>query len=327
MRYNTKRIAAVLASVLLLSAAAGAAAAVSFDSETTTTSTQSDVSGSSTTVTAHWGNSSDALYVETDGATTSDLKLELTPAQSGVDYVAYSNTTPDTVNDSNGHYAFNVTYAELDDIPRAYSGATYNLTVYNASNDTAILETEVTFSTASGASENAHMAVTDDAGTDGAAKTDLVADRLTLEAADEGILGALSMDDNETQIATWSGYTTVNGTDSDVVIHLANSSTADAYSEAATDYESGEWIQESTIWINGVPHKVYKGEVPDDVESSETTVVYDSSADTVTADLNGDEYENVQTVSVRSTANKGYGFGELWSNFGTWTALRTLSPV
>lgn len=316
----TKSLAAVfMAALLVLSA--GAAAAATFDTETVSTATQSDVSGSTTTVNLHPGNTSESLYVETDGATTSNLTLTLQPE--GVAYDAYTNSTPDTVNATAGHYAFNVTHDELADLPRDESGGTYTLTVENKT--AVILNTTVVFETPT--DNSAVLAITDQAGTDGAAMSNLVADRLTLSAVESGWFGisALSFgDDNGTEMATWSGYTAVNGTDSDLTVQLKNSSTADAYSAAAEDRDDGDWITGSTMWVNGVPHLVYLNEAPEDLDNDVTTVVYSESTDELQIDLNGEEYTDTRTVSLRATAGEGYAFGELWSNFGKTTAIKSL---
>lgn len=329
MMNHNRFTAPLMALMLLVTAVAGAGvAAAAFDTETTTTTTTSDVSGASNTLTIDWGNSSEPIYVETDGVTDagSDLTLELSPAQKGVDYVAYSNGSAETVDATNGHFAWTITHDEISEIPRDANGGLYNLTVRNATSGAVVEQTEVDLQTAAGASDDAYLAVTDDAN---GAMTNLVSDRLTLESKDSGFFSGLafwSSDNSSTpQVATWSGYTTVNGTASDVVVDLENSSTADAYSSAASDYEDGEWIRGTTMWINGVPHKVYLNEVPDDANG--TTVVYSDSSDRITSDLAGSEYENVQTVSLRATAGSGYGFGEVWSNFGTFDALAGLSPV
>jgi hypothetical protein len=331
----TKLTTSLVALMLLTAAVSGAAAAASFDDESTTTTTTSDVSGASTTVTFYPGNSSKTLFVETDGATSStadNLTLELTPVQSGVNYTVYENTSADTLDATNGHYSFNVSHDELSDVPRDYQGGTYTLTVENSSQE--ILSTEVTLSTASDASEDAYVAVVDE-GSDGA-MTSAVSDQLSIKTKDAGLFslsalsfGSLSGDDNstdssESNISTWSAYTTVNGTNSDVIVTLANSSASESYQSVASDYEDGDWMLESTMTVNGVPHKVYKGSAPDSVNG--TTVVYKESSDTVEIDLKGDTYEDVRTVNLRATAGSGYGFDGLWSNFGYMAALKSLIP-
>jgi len=308
MRFtNSKLIAALLAFLIITT---GAAAAATFDTETTDTGTQSDISGASTTVDLYPGNSSEALYVETDGATSSNLTLEITPAEAGVDTVVYENSTPDTVNDSAGHYAWNVTHDELEGIPRDESGGMFNLSVYNDSGGK-ILNTEVTFNTP----EDQGAVLWIGAGGEGSSMTSLVADSVEMSTEDSW--------HSEKNVSTWSGYTTVNGSQSTLTVDVANDSTADAYASAAEGVEDDEWMIASTVWINGIPHKVYKNELPDDVDSDQTTVVYDNDTEQMTVDL-GSEYEGTSTVNVRATANEGYAFGELWSNFGVTDALSTL---
>jgi hypothetical protein len=322
-----KRYTAAITALLLLFAAVGGAVAA-FDTETTDTSTTSDVSGATNTVTADWLNASESLYVETDGvADPANVSLELSPAEKGVDYVAYTNASPDVTNSTAGHAAFNVSYDELD-IPRDADGATYNLTVRNESGD-AVEQTEVTFQSADGANEDSVIAVTDDAGTVGSANIPLVADRLELEDKSGGLFSmstlafwSSSSDDSDTpQIATWSGYTTTNSSASEIRVDLENASTSDAYADAAGDAESGDWVRGMTMWVNGVPQKVYYGSAPDDVDENATTVVYKESSDSLVIDT-GENLDTSRTVNIRSTAGSGYGGGEIISNFGwgAWAA-------
>lgn len=309
---NFKRITASLLALLVIVGMVAGGAIAAFDTETSTTATTSDVSGASNTVTAYWGNSSQTLYTEIQNSSTSNLTLELSPAQAGVDYVAYSNASPVETDATNGHYAWNVSYDELD-VPRDADGGTYNLTVVNDSGGV-VEETEVTFQTDASANQDSVVAVTDGAGTDAAALSNLVADRLTIEnKADNGFWSGFGIwgSDNGTDVATFSAYTTVNSSSSDVTVKLANQSTADAYAAAAEDYEDGEWIKGMTVYVDGEPKKVYKGSTPDGENSS---AVYSKSSDTLTVSL--DQNKTIRTVSVRSTAGEKFGFWELQEAFG-----------
>jgi len=324
-----RKIAVVMALLVAVSGVAGigAAAAGTWDTETTDTGTESDWSGTTNTETADWGNASESIYLETDGAENENLTLELTPAQAGIDYVAYTNSSPDVVDDVNGHYSFEVSYGELSDLARDADGAEYNATIYNESGDV-VDETEVTFNTAEGANEDAYMVVSDSSGSDAAALTNLVADTAEFESTDDGFFSGLagvfsfgSSSENESDapdVATVSGFTTINGTNSDVYVSLENESTQGAYANAAEDSEDGEWIRSMTVYVNGVPQKVYMNEAPDGVNG--TTVVYDANADQLKISP-GEEYESISQLSIRSSAGDGYGFGETWTNFGVWDAF------
>jgi uncharacterized protein YxeA len=324
-----RKIAVLMTVLVALAGAAGAATAADWDTETTDTTTTSDWSGTSNTATADWGNASDSVYLETDGAANENLTLELTPAEAGVDYVAYTNSSPDTVDDTNGHYSFAVSYGELDTLPRDSSGATYNATIYNDSGGV-VADTQVTFNTAANASEDAYMAVTADANSDGAALTNLVADTTEFEENSGGVFSGLASmftfgsedtNDSAPDVATFSGFTTVNGSNSDVIVQLTNESTQDAYANEAADYEDGDWIKGMTATVNGVPFKVYKNSAPDGVNG--TVVVYNADADQLEISL-GEEFDRTSTVSIRSSGGSGYGFGALWSNFGVQAAFSSL---
>lgn len=322
MRLKKIGTLAVIAMVLV----SGAVAAAGWDTETTNTTTTSDVDASTTSVAFDPGNENKALYVEVTAA-TSNLTLKLSPAAEGVDWVAYSNSTPDTTDATNGHYAWNVTHKELSDLPRDVDGGAYNVTVVNKSG-AELLNKEVTFDS-SAENDSAVLAVTSDAGEDGAAMTSLVADTMELSSADVGFLGLSSkyLGADKTNISTWTGYTNVNGTATDVEVDLENSTTADAYASAAKGAEDGETLSGMTMWVNGVPHRVYMNSAPDDLANDTTTVVYDNSTESLTIDTKGTLYENSRVLQIRSTGGSGYSFSSLWSNFGALSAIKSLNPL
>lgn len=326
MHDSIRKILAAVVSLAVLTMAVGAgAAAIAWDTETTSTATTSDVDGTTTSIDVYYGDSGNSTYFEVDGATTSNLTLRITPSQDGVDYLVYENTTADTVNASAGHYAFNVSHNELADAPRDVDGASYDVQIINQSSGSEVLNaTGVTFNQTQ-ADKKAVMVVTNDTTDNGAAMTPLVADRLTIEEKDGGITSTLAFwsDENATNKATWSGYTTIDGDNTTVDVRMDNSSAADAYDAAAEDTESGEWITDSTIWVNGVPHKVFDSEAPDNAEG--TTVVYDADTDTL-AVTPGEELQDTRTVNIRGTGNSGYALGELVSNFGFGAAASAASP-
>jgi hypothetical protein len=312
------RLTVALASMMLLVAAAGGAMAA-YDTETTDTTTTSDISGTTNTVTLIPGDSSEALYVETDGvsADAADLELRITVADPGVNHTAYRNASPVTNDGTNGHYAWNITHDELSDLPRDESSATYNVTVYNTSSETELESTEVTFDSSGQGTTDAVIAVTTDSRNSSAAAsgTHEVADRLEMDTKT-----AWFGYGTETNVSTWSGYTTINGTSSDVTVHLEESNAVDSYDAAASDYEEGDWIKEATLFANGVPMKVFKGSAPDDVDN-ETHAVYYADTDTLEVHLAGSEYEDVSTLQLRGGSGETYAFGEAWSNFGAQAAF------
>lgn len=318
MQINIKKMIPIALALLLVTS--GAAAAIAWDTETTNTATTSDLSGASNTVSLDPGNASATpVYVEVSGASTENLTLELEVAEPGVNYTAYTNATPDTEDATNGHYSWSVGHDELEDLPRDETGGTYNATVYDDTG-TELLNTEVAFDTA-GNDDNAVLVVSDDGTKDAAAMTNLVADDLEV-TQEKSWFGFGS---TETNVSVWSGYTNINGSSSDVTVQLANSSTSSAYETAGEDSNEGDWMRDSTVFINGQPHKVYKGAAPDDVESNDTYAVYDNSKDELTLNL-GDDYDKTRTLQVRAAAGQGYSFGELQANFGYLTALESLIP-
>lgn len=313
---------AVVAMLLLSVLAPAALAAAAWDTETTNTATTSDVDSTTTSVTYEPGNASQSTWFEIDADPASNYTLRLEDPDTG--YVFYENSTADETDATNGFYGWNVTHDELGDAPRDVDGNDYEVVVYNESSQSVDLNETVTFDASAQSGTTAVMHVADESeDTATAALSPLVADRLTLETKSAGILGSL-LGSNDTTVATWSGYTEINGSSSDVEVHLANTSTADAYSSVAGGYEDGDWIRESTIWLNGVPHKVYKGSAPDDAEG--TTVVYNSGTDTLEITPSGEGMQDVRQLQMRGGAGEAYGFGTLSTNFGLIDALASLLP-
>lgn len=326
MTTRIRKLLTVLVAIAVVASMAGlGAAAAAWDTTNDANSTTtSDISGATTTVTFNPDNTTKDLYIEVDSATTSNLSVEFSPATDGVDHVVYENATPDTVNATSGNYAWTIGHGELSEIPREATGGTYNVTVYNTSDGTELLNTEVVLDSTGVNEKRAIISVADDsADGDASALTPLVADRLDLETESAGWTNTLNVfsDANETDVATWSGYTTVNGTNSTVTVSMDNSTAASAYDAAAEDRDDGEALKLSTVSINGIPHLVYNDEEPEDYPDDATLVTYDDTNDELTIEL-GDEYENVSTVNVRSTGGAGYSFSEAWSNFGLTKAVQ-----
>lgn len=310
----TRLTAVSLAAMMLLSVLAGGVAAVSFDQETGNTSTQSDVAGNTNTVTFDPGNASKSLYVETDGyeGSASDLTLKLQPAQSGINTTLYENTTASTVDSAAGHYAFNMTHAELSDLARDADGGTYTLKIINGSGT--VLKTEVTFDS-SAEDDPAHVYVVGQSATsDKAALTPLVAD--SLEVSEQKAWWGLG----DTKLsADFSTYTTRSQNASKTVIHLKDSDTVSAYDSAASAANEGEKMWMSTMWVNNNPQMMYNGEPTGNVTGSYT--VYDADSDTLTIHHADDMSDtNLQIRSAAGTG-EGYSFGELSNNFGFGTAM------
>lgn len=324
MTTRIRKTITVLVAIAVVAGMAGAAAAITFDSETTNTGTTSDVSGATTTVTFNPDNTSKTLYVEVDSATTSNLSLELSPATKGVDHVAYQNDTPDTTNATSGNYAWSIGHGELSEVPREATGGTYNLTVYNTTSGNELLNTEVVLNSDNTNEKRAIIAVTNDSVKgEASALTPLVADRLELDSKSAGWFGAAMFwsDKNATDLAEWSGYTTVNGTNTTVTVQMENSTAASAYNAAAEGKDDGEAITKATVRINGIPHLVYVNEAPENYPDNTTLVTYDTVNEELTVEL-GSEYENVSNVNVRATAGTGYSFNELVENFGVKKAFQ-----
>lgn len=325
MTKSNRQIVAVLLAVLTITAIAvgGAAGAIALDSETTDTSTQSDVTSSTTTVDLRPGNASESTYIEVTDAASENLTLIIKPeAADGtvVDYEVYRNESEDVTNASTNNVAWNITHDELEDAPRDVDGGNYRLLVVNDTDDEEEqLNQSFTFDH-QGTDRTAVIHVADTA----EATSALLADRVEISER-FGYFGAEKYwSDNGSTVSAWSAYTTVNGTNTSVEVHAVNDSTADAYTEAAETYENKDWIRTSTLWVNGIPVKVYKNEAPDDAPDDATYAVYDVDTEVLTVTHQGEDFEDVRTLQVRGGAGTAYGFGTLWSEFGTMTAIESL---
>lgn len=337
MHKHASRFASLALALLLVVSSMGLGAAIAWDDETTNTPTTSDVTTTSTTEQYYPGNDSHALYVEVTGANTSNLTLELSPA--GLDYVAYANASADETDATNGHYAWNVSHAELDDLPRDVEGGEYDVVVRNDSGDELLSQT-VTFDQQAQNDKTSAIIAVIGGDSSTLSTTNLVADRLEISSKETGLFGynvASFWSDNpdEINVSTWSGSTVVDGANTSVAVNLENSTAADSYDAAAEDLDDGEWMTTSTVFVDGIPLKVYKNEhdpeeddstfsFGEDDSENESYAVYDVDADSLEIHTNGEDFADSRTLSVRGGAGEGYDFGELWSNFGVTSALGSL---
>lgn len=319
MKRNTVRLGAVLMAVMLvLLAPAGAAAAATWDGETTNSGTTSDVSGTSTTITFERGNSSTATWFEVDSASTSNLALELTPAEPGLDTVVYRNASAETTNASTGNYAWNVTHDELEDLPATANKGTYNATVVDTENDTVVVSGEVVFDQSHKNQQTVVMWVTDNSGTDAATMTDLVADTLSTETEESTFWF-----DNE--YTTYSSFTQIDGTNSTTEVHLKNTTVRNAMDNESEGLESGDLIRNQQLHLNSGPTLMYYQDAPDDVETSTTYATYDDSTGVVTIN-HGDDFDGINQMHISATAGDGYDFSVAKNHFG-WGLAFDLSWV
>jgi len=297
-----------------------AAAATSFDGETTNTGTESDVTTADGTLTLHPGNDSESTWVEVQ-SDSGDVELVIEPAQQGLDTEIYSNSSAETTNDTEGHYAWNVTHDELEDIPRDTDGADVVFKVYengevNATSGTYTLDQSHLDS------PKAVMWVTDNSGTDNATQTDMIADSLSNETEERFLR-------SDKTIHSYSSFINVHPNASETEIHLVNQSVRDNYDSQAESLDDGSLLRLQTMNVNSGPVLMYTAGVEDAPETSYTT--YDDAEGVVTLQ-HGDGLDDVEQLHVSSTVGESYDFGTALDHFDWRTAFNlswfgALSPM
>lgn len=327
MKLNTKRLA-VIAVVAMLATSGIGAAAVAWDTESTNTTTTSDVSSGTTSETVYHGDASNATWFE---VTVDDSSLNYTleiRTDDDLEYVLYENDSAEVTDATNNHIAWNVSHDELEDLPRDVDGTDVNVTIVNESASGNPVALSETLTLASG-NDNATavMHLTDDAGEPAAAATNLFAD--TSEYSEKfAYFGAAQFwTDNGTDVSAWSGWTTIDGNNSGVEVHMENSTAASSYDAVAEDADEGDWMAKSTLFLNGKPVQVYAESAPDDVGDDQDYAVYNEETDSLDVTIQSEELSDVNTLYVRGGAGDGYGFWSAADAFGFGTAASAVSPV
>jgi hypothetical protein len=302
----------------------GVAAAASWDTETTNTATTSDVSGASTTLTFDRGNASKSIYFEVDGAASSNVTLKMTPANTKLDTVVYENSTADVTDSANGHYAFSVSHAELEDLPTTANKGTFNVSIYV---DGAVaVSGELVLDQSAKTEQTVVMWVTDNSGTDAATTTDLVADTLSTETESNLLLP-------DEEMTSYSSFTQIDGTNSTTKVYLKNDTVRTQMDNETQGLSSGDLIMSQQLYVNSGPVLMYADAAPSDVANNTTYATYDSSNGVVTIH-HGDGLSSVDQLHMSATAGEGYPFQVAQSNFGwglaadlSWDWIKGMSPM
>jgi len=135
----------------------------------------------------------------------------------------------------------------------------------------------------------------------------------------------------------------INGSDSNVTLHYANSTSVDALDQSVSDYSDGEWAKRTLVEVETadgetVRMEAYKGSLPDDVDAkSDNYALINEQQDTVKVHL-GDDFEGdtkVDSLAVRTNDDawsyvsfyqtKLFGFDSLDFTFDGFGSLLSLS--
>lgn len=322
MRNKMMRFGKLAVALMVLLSAIGGAAAITFDTETTTTTTQSDISGTSTTATWYTANSSERLWIETDNANSSALRVEFSSA--GATF--YTNSTVETLDATNGHYAFNLSHAELaEELPSAWDNSTYQVKIYNSTTDAELLSTELTLSKAD--SDDVRVFVAGASENSSAQGNSLLAHNLDVQTDEPGFIMSLLGGENQTT-STFEDSVMINGSSSAVSYVLDETATADAMDAAAESREDGEWIYGAQFVAEGDDSgihymKIYKNEAPDSVDSDELYAVYDTTSSELQIN-SGSTFADDTELDVTGVVGESYSFTEVYQNFGISSAVTEL---
>ncbi len=318
---NLKRLGAAALAVFLIASvfAGGAMGAVSYDSETTDTSTTSDITGGETI--NNFNASSDQYKWVEVSADSNDTKLEVVDNDTDevIETFTPSHSSFEETNGSDGgYYAWNLTHEELfAHVPvEANSNTTVDLVAYN---NTSAENPDTTTATVTLAATNERTVVY--AG-------DTFTSSSTFEELTENRIAGFAMPLDISTFASEANIAdieqdnvAVDGDNTTVTYVLSASNASDPFDEAASNAEDSERL-ESQLWINGNAHAIYQaGSVPDDVESSDTYGVYDSSADTLEINV-GEDYEDESSLDIEMMGNKEYGIlTQLTAEFGPLSSV------
>lgn len=329
MSRNTKRFAVLALVVALVVATGPAMAALTYDSETTNSSTTSDLTGGETVTDLDNSSKTKTIQVVSGNASTSSLtnpeeafKLKLTVNDTDSDEdgrVFYTNTSTATVvNASAGHYAWNISHAEMfDELERDVD-------------ETVTVDVTVIFNESESDEESATITI--DAQNDD--------DRVVEVVSDDDFANATVVEQtNESRtlrpdldyVTLSSDEVITNNTTISYV--LANETTADKF-ETAYDFasfSSSDYIFTMTATSEGKPIMVFDESKGEDRDAGLVGGGFDASKDTYAVyKHNGGDYGSTPEITVvpqgdqadkaslevSVAGNKKPGFTTALRNFG-----------
>lgn len=330
MSRNTKRIAVVLAVALALVVAAGPAmAALTYDSETVNSASTSDLVGGETVTELDNSSQHKNIQVISDNASTSTLTnpeeaftLEATVNDTNSDEdgtTFYTNTSTFTVvNASAGHYAINVSHAEL-----------FNQLERDV-DETVSVDVTTTFNKSETDAESATITINAQNGDD----------RAVEYVSDEDFKNSSGVDatNESNRFSPDVDYVTL---DQDKVITenttvsfiLANGTVAEKYTTAYdfSSFSSSDYIYTMTATAEGKPIMVFNQNVGEDRDAGIFSGGFDGTEDTYavykhnggdhgsTAQFDvvpqGDHAEKA-SLEVTSSGNQKPGFNTALRHFG-----------
>lgn len=333
---NPKRIGVLaLVALFVVGTANPAAAALTYDNETTNSASVSDLVGGEVVTQLDNASKYKTIQVISDNATTSGLTnpeeaftLKLTVNDSDVPndgrtfYV--NDSTAKVVNASAGHYAFNVSHAEMfDELERKIDqDVNVDVTVIFNESETDEEKSTITITARNGDKRSVDVITSEEMN-----KTDDVGIK-----SEDSFLGSnfsYAHVSNERQI---TNNTTIS-------LVFANDKIASKFTKAydVQSFSAGDYMYSTTASLEGHHFQVFVSQAGEKRDggwfgggfdpASDTYGVYHQNGgdhgDLQQLDIHpGDSYSNEKSVEYTVNGYKSLGFWANWQNFGS-SAART----
>lgn len=327
---NTNRVLIVLGVLIMATStlAMGAMAATtdpSIDTDTSSsssTTTQSEINGSTTLAnfTATDTGNHTVEVVVPNGSSAPTIELIVNAS----DRVTHTNSSPVNVS-TNGPVQdgihFNATFSNevLADVPhQTNENVTVDLKVINASNSSSFAKVTFNLDT----TDKRSVAVVNDSMVNNSEQADVV------DATERSVAG-FSLDDEHYTSVTLDERD-INGSDTDVVVVIANDSAQDDWDDVVSEKEDGDriWVSLTVADGQGVP--LYYEEAPDHVdEADDTYATYEEDVGGEPAIIYhlGDDFDDEDNIEaetwndVRTLGIGGLeGFNRLQNAYGLTAA-------
>lgn len=314
---NWTRVLAVFMAIAMVSVGGAIAAEPSLDDETTNTSTTSDVAEGDV-IEDFNASASEYTYIEYT-ADSDQSSLAVQDPDTGTTY--YSNSSVMTTDETNGHYAVNISH---DDLSRVPVEANANTTVEVAITNNTEVDNPDTYTfnlTLAADGSRTVIDLNEDVASDDDIFSSETVGLFNIKSL-AGIIGDHDVSEFEQDDLS------IDGSNSTVEVYLTNTTAQESFANATEGTEAGTLdVHLKSTMESGddeitVPHFV--DEAPDDVPDGQTYGVYDTDSNKVTYHLSEEDFEGkdeIDTLSVSSgdalgwtsvlSFSRDFGFGIL----------------
>lgn len=334
---STRSVATVLVAALALSAVAagGAMADPTVDtSATDATTTVSDLQDGDTV--SFEANASNSYTVQINGTEATDYGVEiaLNDSDSDADGVVFAtNESAENVSDAGGgmaHYNATISGDELADVPmQVGENVTVDVTSYETANESNSTTFQVTLDNEA---DRSVIYVGDTSVESGDLASVADESGWTIPALDY----ELPWGGDDSSTLTADGVA-VNGSSTDVVFVLGNSSVNDDFDSRIGSLDSGAWQPEAASYVDGAAAPIFAANIPDSLPGalsgdSISSTTYESDVGgqpALVVDL-GDEADGASSVDVEAASALGFfeqadAFG--WLAAAGWTGGLSLGGL